>query len=153
MGYIEAVLAQHRFGMGPRPGSIAAIESDPRGALLAELDKPGAGALAAASLPSATRAFRIVADANAERQAKRIVAARAQKEAERQRVAAAGPTMVETSEQAANEMAAKVAADQGKCFDTAMKEIKLPKYEKWGGYEQYLAGNVERYCEYWGRGY
>jgi uncharacterized protein (DUF1800 family) len=107
----EAVLALHRFGMGPRPGSIAAIESDLRGALLAELDRPGAGALAAASLPSATRAFRIVADANAERQAKRIVAARAQKEAERQRIAASGPTMVEGSEQAANEMAAKVAAD------------------------------------------
>jgi len=49
--------------------------------------------------------------------------------------------------------AVKVAAEQGKCFDTAMKEIKLPKYEKWGGYDQYLAGNIERYCEYWGRGY
>ena len=24
----EAILALHRFGMGPRPGSIAAIESD-----------------------------------------------------------------------------------------------------------------------------
>jgi glyoxylase-like metal-dependent hydrolase (beta-lactamase superfamily II) len=49
--------------------------------------------------------------------------------------------------------AVKVAADQGKCFDTAMKEIKLPKYEKWGSYEQYLPGNIERFCEYWGRGY
>ena len=36
----EAVLALHRFGMGPRPGSIAAIEADPRGALIAELDRP-----------------------------------------------------------------------------------------------------------------
>jgi glyoxylase-like metal-dependent hydrolase (beta-lactamase superfamily II) len=49
--------------------------------------------------------------------------------------------------------AVKVAADQGKCFDTAMKEIKLPKYEKWGSYEQFLPGNIERFCEYWGRGY
>src|SRR5258705_209129 len=32
----EAALALHRFGMGPRPGSIAAIEADPRGALIAE---------------------------------------------------------------------------------------------------------------------
>jgi hypothetical protein len=48
--------------------------------------------------------------------------------------------------------AVKQAADQGKCFDAAMKEIKLPKYEKWGNYEQYLPGNVERFCEYWGRG-
>jgi glyoxylase-like metal-dependent hydrolase (beta-lactamase superfamily II) len=49
--------------------------------------------------------------------------------------------------------AVKPAAAQGKCFDTAMKEIKLPKYEKWGNYEQYLPGNIERFCEYWGRGY
>ena len=39
----EAALALHRFGFGPRAGSIAAIASDPRGALLAELDRPGAG--------------------------------------------------------------------------------------------------------------
>ena len=39
------------------------------------------------------------------------------------------------------------------CFDTAIKEIKLPKYEKWGAYEQFLPGNIERFCEYWGRGY
>jgi hypothetical protein len=45
------------------------------------------------------------------------------------------------------------AADQGKCWDTAMKEIQLPKYEKWGNYEQHLPGNVERFCSYWGRGY
>src|ERR1700756_4740803 len=38
-----AALAPHRFGFGPRLGSIAAIASDPRGALLAELDRPGAG--------------------------------------------------------------------------------------------------------------
>jgi glyoxylase-like metal-dependent hydrolase (beta-lactamase superfamily II) len=48
--------------------------------------------------------------------------------------------------------AVKQAADQGKCFDTAIKEIKLPRYEKWGNYEQHLPGNVERFCEYWGRG-
>jgi hypothetical protein len=27
-----------------------------------------------------------------------------------------------------------------------MKEIKLPKYEKWGNYAAFLPGNVERYC-------
>ena len=43
----EATLALNRFGMGPRPGSIAAIEADPRGALIAELERPPA-ALAAA---------------------------------------------------------------------------------------------------------
>jgi len=49
--------------------------------------------------------------------------------------------------------AVKEAASQGKCFDAAMKEIKLPKYEKWANYELYLPGNIERFCEYWGRGY
>jgi glyoxylase-like metal-dependent hydrolase (beta-lactamase superfamily II) len=49
--------------------------------------------------------------------------------------------------------ATKEAAAQGKCWDTAIKEIKLPKYEKWGAYNQFFAGNVERYCSYWGRGY
>ena len=39
----EAALALNRFGLGPRTGSIAAIASDPRGALTAELDRPGAG--------------------------------------------------------------------------------------------------------------
>jgi glyoxylase-like metal-dependent hydrolase (beta-lactamase superfamily II) len=47
----------------------------------------------------------------------------------------------------------KKAADGGKCFDTAMKEIKLPKYEKWANYEASLPANVERFCYWWGRGY
>ena len=40
----------------------------------------------------------------------------------------------------------KKAADEGKCTDTAMKDIKLPKYEKWGNYAAFLPANVERYC-------
>jgi glyoxylase-like metal-dependent hydrolase (beta-lactamase superfamily II) len=47
----------------------------------------------------------------------------------------------------------KKAADAGKCFDTAMKEVKLPKYEKWASYEAFLPSNVERFCYWWGRGY
>jgi uncharacterized protein (DUF1800 family) len=42
----QAALALHRFGTGPRAGSITAIASDPRGALLAELDRPDAGRIA-----------------------------------------------------------------------------------------------------------
>ena len=41
------------------------------------------------------------------------------------------------------------AADEGKCYDAAMRDIKLPKYEKWGGYAQYLPGNIERFCYFW----
>src|SRR6476620_7319466 len=54
-----------------------------------------------------------------------------------------------------NDLSAEVkkAADAGKCADQAMKEVKLPKYEKWGSYETFLPMNVERYCYYWSRGY
>ena len=47
----------------------------------------------------------------------------------------------------------KKAAEAGKCFDTAMKEVKLPKYENWANYAAYLPGNIERLCYWWGRGY
>jgi uncharacterized protein (DUF1800 family) len=105
----EAALALHRFGMGPRPGSMAAIETDPRGALIAELERPSAGLLAASALPSSAKAYRTVADANAKRQARAIVAKRAQ-EAKRQQVAEA-PAMMEAKGQDDGEMAANAAAE------------------------------------------
>jgi glyoxylase-like metal-dependent hydrolase (beta-lactamase superfamily II) len=49
--------------------------------------------------------------------------------------------------------AVKAAAAAGKCWDAAMAEVKLPKYEKWGGYERFLPMNIEKFCNYWGRGY
>jgi uncharacterized protein (DUF1800 family) len=106
----EALLALHRFGMGPRPGSIAAIEADPRGALIAELERPSAGQLTAPALPSSSKAFRTVADANAKRQAKTTIAAREQKEAKKQQMQDA-PSMQEAGEQATGAMAAKIAAE------------------------------------------
>ncbi len=36
----QAVFALHRFGLGPRAGSVDAIASDPRGALIADLSRP-----------------------------------------------------------------------------------------------------------------
>ena len=36
-GKANAALCLHRFGVGPRAGSIEAIASDPRGALIAEI--------------------------------------------------------------------------------------------------------------------
>src|SRR5258707_15381134 len=84
----DAALALHRFGMGPRAGSIAAIAGDPRGALLAELDRPDAGRITDADLPTSAEASRAVFEDGAARRAKQIVAERARKEAERQREAA-----------------------------------------------------------------
>jgi len=46
----------------------------------------------------------------------------------------------------------KAAAREGKCWDQAEKEVKLPKYEKWPGYENGLPLVVRRYCGIWGRG-
>lgn len=116
----EAVLALHRFGMGPRPGSVAAIGTDPRGALIAELDRPLVLA-AAASLPSSAKAYRTVADANARRTAR---AKQAQQQAKKQQMASAplasddqNPAQAPMQGQAQNqekdaaEMAAKQAAD------------------------------------------
>src|SRR3979490_3388540 len=47
---VSAALALHRFGLGPRWGCVAAIASSVRGALLAELDRPGAGHIAGPDL-------------------------------------------------------------------------------------------------------
>jgi uncharacterized protein (DUF1800 family) len=59
----------HRFGFGPRAGSIGAIAVDPRGALLAELDKPGVGQVSNPALPTSGAANRAVFEYNAERNA------------------------------------------------------------------------------------
>ena len=48
--------------------------------------------------------------------------------------------------------AVKKASDEGKCFDPASKEVKLPQYATLQGYEQNLEWNIHRWCGYWGRG-
>ena len=67
----QAALALHRFGFGPRPGGIAAIASDPRGALLAEL-KPGAGRLDDPELLNGGEAARAAFDFRQERRLARL---------------------------------------------------------------------------------
>lgn len=46
----------------------------------------------------------------------------------------------------------KKASDQGKCFDPATKEVRLPQHATLQGYEQNMEWNVHRWCGYWGRG-
>jgi glyoxylase-like metal-dependent hydrolase (beta-lactamase superfamily II) len=48
--------------------------------------------------------------------------------------------------------AVKVAAQEGKCWDTVEKEMKLPKYESMPGYAGGLPFILRRYCGLWGRG-
>jgi len=70
----DAALALHRFGLGPRAGSIAAVASDPRGALLAELDQPRAGQIDNPNLPTSGAANRAVFESNAKRLAEQKLA-------------------------------------------------------------------------------
>src|SRR5882757_9801560 len=73
----QAALALHRFGLGPRAGSIAAIASDPRGALIAELERRGAGRVAERDALTSGEAARATFDfrraQRAARQAQRAV--------------------------------------------------------------------------------
>ena len=88
-GQEAAALALHRFGFGAVGDSISAIANDPRGALLADLDRPGAGQIAAV-LPSSADAARQVADFRAEQQAQQKLAQRAKQEADAKSAAMAG---------------------------------------------------------------
>ena len=53
-----AVLALHRFGLGPKPGMAIAVSSDFKGALLADLDRPNAAILNRSDLPDSAAAAR-----------------------------------------------------------------------------------------------
>src|ERR1700704_6127319 len=46
----------------------------------------------------------------------------------------------------------KKLGQDGKCWDAAEKEFKLPKYAGWPGYENGLPFIARRYCGLWGRG-
>jgi uncharacterized protein (DUF1800 family) len=83
----QAVLALHRFGFGPRVGSIEVTAGDPRGALLAELELPGAGQIVNSDLPSSGAENRAVFEYQAERQAN----------AKRKRREAAAQTAMQTA--------------------------------------------------------
>jgi len=48
--------------------------------------------------------------------------------------------------------AVKAEAQAGKCWDPVEKELKLPKYASWPGYEANLPFVLRRYCALWGRG-
>jgi uncharacterized protein (DUF1800 family) len=56
-----AALALHRFGCSPRAGSIAAVAGDPRGALIAELQRPQVGRISDKTLLATPIMARMVA--------------------------------------------------------------------------------------------
>ena len=78
-----AATALHRFGFGPRAGSIASVAADPRGAMLAELDRPGAGRIVDSDLLTTGEAARAAFDFRQERKGARL-ALRSEREATQQ---------------------------------------------------------------------
>lgn len=52
------------------------------------------------------------------------------------------------------ELSAEVrkAVAENKCLEAAQREIKLPKYQTWQSYAEFLPMNIERYCAYWRTG-
>src|SRR5215208_1839478 len=98
--HAEGALALHRFGMGPRAGSIAAIAADPRGALLAELDRTDVGRVADAGLMTSAQASRAVFEFRQERQARAKVDAERKRLAENPRIDDAAPEMAPEPAQA-----------------------------------------------------
>ena len=103
-----AALGLHRFGFGPRAGSIATIASDPRGALLADLERPAAGRIDSnPDLMSSAQSSRAAFEFRAERRARQIVAKR---EADRRRAmegTATDESMAPSTEAAATTPAAE----------------------------------------------
>src|SRR6476619_13593 len=99
-----AALALHRFGLGPRAGSIAAIASAPRGAVLAEIEKPGAGQITDSTMLTSAAGARLNFAYNQQQQAKRIAA----------RISA---------EQQKTTMAVMMPADDPKPEETAMMTV------------------------------
>src|ERR1700680_4222346 len=79
----EAALALHRFGFGPRADAIAKMASDPRAALLAELERPGAGTIDDPNLLTSAEAAQAGRDFRQVRKAARL-AERVERDASQQ---------------------------------------------------------------------
>jgi uncharacterized protein (DUF1800 family) len=95
VGQEAAAVALHRFGFGPAGNQIAAIAGDPRGALIADLNRPSAGVLAT-DLPSSSEAARMVADFRAEQRAGQKLALRVQKASDAESQSAAMSDLAKT---------------------------------------------------------
>src|SRR5581483_4105861 len=73
----RASLALRRFGLGPRPGDLARVSSDPQGALLQELADPEAALLTGGSLVGSNVAYIRNREAEEQRRINRAKAAAA----------------------------------------------------------------------------
>ncbi len=71
----QAALALHRFGVGPRGDIVERIARDPRGALIAELERPGGAGIINNELLTSEAAARAVFEFQQERKAMRLARA------------------------------------------------------------------------------
>jgi uncharacterized protein (DUF1800 family) len=141
----EAALALHRFGFGPRAGSIDAIANDPRGALLAELEQPNAGQVAQIDLPTSGAANRAVFEYNAERNANT-------KREKLRREAAAQVAMQSTGDEAVMEAkpdAAPVAAGQPEAVPLPRQLFRAEAKVRFNAAVDGEIGFVERLVWFW----
>jgi len=83
----QALVALHRFGFAPKPGTAASI-NDARAALLAELENPATGQIKNDDLLNSGEAARAAFDFRQERKAARLVA-RSQDQASKQQASEA----------------------------------------------------------------
>jgi uncharacterized protein (DUF1800 family) len=70
----QAVFALHRFGLGPRAGSLAAMRGDPRGALIADISRPRAAQISVPDLPTSAEAARAAFAFRQQRREQRLAA-------------------------------------------------------------------------------
>jgi uncharacterized protein (DUF1800 family) len=105
-----AALGLYRFGLGPRPGSIAAIASDPQGAMLADIERTGATRLSQHDLMPSDTALRAYVQVRTDRRAARFKLARRMQEkvssgppATNEQKAGAAPTMSEEKSMASED--------------------------------------------------
>jgi uncharacterized protein (DUF1800 family) len=111
---VEAAIALHRFGLGPRAGSIVAIASDPRGALLAELNSPDAGRIIDPALPASGEAARAAFKFQQEQRARRLAERAARNDnSANARNADAPPSGMQAPDQSAPAMVPRANAGPG----------------------------------------
>ena len=88
---LEAALCLHRFGLGPRAGSIAAIATDPRGALIAEIQAADGGRINNPALLTSAEGARATFRFRQEQRARRLAERAAREDSAEKRRDGAAP--------------------------------------------------------------
>src|ERR1041384_6045800 len=74
---LEAAVALHRFGFGPRGEAIARLAGDAKGALIADIERPDPGRIPAPNLRTSGEAARAAFEFRQEKKAARLADAAA----------------------------------------------------------------------------